>query len=366
MYSPSTLLAIDYLTDTRMDILAAALLAGLILIMIVAAKLSGGNRGTAKKKRHGSLFGFGRKARRAGLNRVQIRALRSVIKRYGITDPVRLLTSEAYLDRVLSQSLRDLNHAALEEGERERRKYVLLSTKRSLSTVRSTGPRKLSTKQLQNGTELTLITDDNERFCARVVSSSQSMLGLRAMDDSYHHSFPEWAKGTPLKVTFHGREPGSLYGFRTTVLGTRRKTGTTILYLVHSDDVRHIQKRRSPRRVMDKPAYFYPVTVMQSGGKGGGARAVVARDRRHLGHLEDISAGGCALRAKVPLRTGSLIRVDFEFSPNNQVSAYGKVRSVERQGIYSLMHIMFTRVSRRHLNQILAFVYDLEGDSEEW
>jgi c-di-GMP-binding flagellar brake protein YcgR len=87
---------------------------------------------------------------------------------------------------------------------------------------------------------------------------------------------------------------------------------------------------------------------------------MVQASRRLLGHLLDISAGGCSISSLTPLPAGSLCKVEFEIRRQNRIVVFGKVMRLrgqqsERGGV---MHLMFTSVSSQHLNQIYSFVYD--------
>ena len=60
---------------------------------------------------------------------------------------------------------------------------------------------------------------------------------------------------------------------------------------------------------------------------------------------------------------GGLIKIDFETNRGVPVTSYGKVVGMRREEIMGyIMNIMFTRVSRKNLNSINAFVYEY-GDA---
>jgi hypothetical protein len=103
------------------------------------------------------------------------------------------------------------------------------------------------------------------------------------------------------------------------------------------------------------------VTVITVGrGRKAKKQAFVNKNRRIFGRFEDLSAGGCAIRTQVPLSAGNILKVDFEGADGAPVSVFGKVRGVDRSRARGrLMHIMFTRVSRKNLNQIQSYVYGL-------
>jgi c-di-GMP-binding flagellar brake protein YcgR len=169
-----------------------------------------------------------------------------------------------------------------------------------------------------------------------------------------------WRKGTPLQLSVV-TDNERLYTFRTKVIGYNTARGASIMFVEHANNIKQTQKRRSPRREYDHPCYFYPVTVISVGrGRKARKQAFVNKGRRIYGRFEDLSAGGCAIRTQVPLTVGSILKVDFETVDGTPISVFGKVRHVDRvRARGRLMHIMFTRVSRKNLNQIQSYVYGL-------
>jgi c-di-GMP-binding flagellar brake protein YcgR len=107
--------------------------------------------------------------------------------------------------------------------------------------------------------------------------------------------------------------------------------------------------------------FFWPVFIMNEGsGRRAKKRAFVSDERRGVGRLEDISAGGCSIRTQRPLKAGTLIKVEFETWDRTKLTAFGKVRGTQRTPLrYGVMHIMFTRVSRKNLNMIQSYVYGI-------
>lgn len=133
------------------------------------------------------------------------------------------------------------------------------------------------------------------------------------------------------------------------------------MFVEHATNIRQSQKRRSPRREYDRACYFYPVTVITVGrGKKAKKQAFVNKNRRIFGRIDDLSAGGCAIRTQGPLASGSILKVDFEAADGSPISVFGRVRGLERsRNRGRIMHIMFTRVSRKNLNRIESYVYGL-------
>jgi hypothetical protein len=58
------------------------------------------------------------------------------------------------------------------------------------------------------------------------------------------------------------------------------------------------------------------------------------------------------------MRKGTLLKIRFDLSGSNEISVFGKIRSVEPTKPFGgLMHVAFTRVSTQHLNEIQSYVY---------
>ncbi len=330
----------------------------LLGIAVVYTRMSAGTQrsgsgGTVRFSR----FAFRRAARKTGLDRFQARLLERLAREQQIAEPRRLLTSRHQLDRVIRRGLRSIESEDISETEKHQRRFNLLNLRRSFDRMQPEKGQTLeNTSQLRSGNVLTLITTTKEQFDCRLTANAESMLVLEAPRTPGGEMIV-WDKHTPLKVTFRGGD-GTLYGFKSHVVGYRKQRAAHQLFIAHSDTVRSVQKRRSPRREFRRPAYFYPIRVVQSGrGKKVRREAIVDDSRRDLGTIEDISAGGCALRARGALKKGSLIKLSFEMEKGSPVAVYGKVRGVDAGYRGNLMHVMFTRVSRANMATILEYVY---------
>ncbi len=346
------------------------ILVGVVFVALIVLGIIGSKVNTRRLDRRSSTtssprfsrYSFRRAARRAGLDRRHVRILERVARRQSLADPTRLFTSRHFLDRTIARAVRMLDAEGIGDAEREERKYELLSVRRALDQVQTGNLDRFErTGQLRSGTSLTLITDDKSQYDCPLLTNSDSFLAVEA-PKTYAGETLVWDKGTPLKVTFRG-DDGTLYGFRSSVLGYRKQRARHQLFIAHSDKIRSVQKRKSPRREFRRPAYFFPVRVVQSGsGRSAKRQAVVEANRRDLGNIEDISAGGCALRARTALKKGSLIKISFEMERGRPVTAFGKIRGTDRGFRGSLMHVMFTRVSRDQMNRILSYVYGYTDD----
>ena len=329
----------------------------LIVIGVIAALIN--NRAGGAGGRRTRTGGVTRQAKKMGLGAEQIRALKELVRSLGLQNPSRLLTNSAYLSHALRRRIEQLDIADLPEAERERQKSMLFSVKRAIENA-TTNVRVLpSSRHITVGQPVTIRTAEGEQRESTVASNVHNGLGL-AVPPGRRGARSNYAKGTPLQVSFVD-DSNRLYSFRTRVIGYNNARGASVMFADHASNIRQTQKRRSPRREYDRPCYFYPVTVLTTGrGRKQKTQAFVNKNRRIFGRFEDLSAGGCAIRTQVPLPKGDILKIDFENADGTPVSVYGMVRAVERQRARGrLMHIKFTRVSRKHLNQIQSYVYGL-------
>jgi hypothetical protein len=327
-----------------------------VAIITVAAILStrrGGKRGAS------ATGGLRRQARKIGLDRDQMRALRRLVAGLSLQNPERLLSNSAYLNHALRRRIDQIDVADDSEPIREREKSLLFSVKRAIQNSGAQLRSLPSSRQIRIGQMVRVHTDDGHSYESQVATNVHNGLGVEVPYERRAGSLT-WKKGTPLQVSFVV-EPDRMYSFKTRVVGYNNARGASVMYLEHAANIRQSQKRRSPRREYDRPCYFYPVTVVSVGrGRKAKKQAFVNKNRRIFGRFEDLSAGGCAIRTQVPLSAGSILKVDFEAADGTPISVFGRVRSIDRsRGRGRLMHIMFTRVSRKNLNQIQSYVYGL-------
>ncbi|MFQ3547761.1 MAG: PilZ domain-containing protein, partial [Termitinemataceae bacterium] len=86
-------------------------------------------------------------------------------------------------------------------------------------------------------------------------------------------------------------------------------------------------------------------------------------DRRSLGTILDISAGGCAIKSAAALSAGSYLKIEFDDEQDKSHAALGRVIRTNKTGtIGGIMHIQFVKIPRKTLNAINAMVYEYSQD----
>lgn len=343
--------------DPTTTYIGLAIFLFLISIAVVAAIVNNRRRGTVRSGKV-SKGGFRRHAKRAGLYPSHVRLLERLIKSQSINAPYRLLDGGPYLNNAIRNELTELAAAQLSEAERENQKNMLFQIKSILDAARQSANVISSSRNLRIGQDVRLVLEGGGgAYDTTILSNLANMFGVEIPRDGEGAPIRP-AKGIRAQLTFI-RDNNRVYRFITRVRGSHTMRGRGVLFFEQVNDIKEVQKRKSPRKEFGKPAYFYPVEIVESGtGRKRTREAVVQRSRNYLGRIEDISAGGCRLRAQRPLKKGTLIKVEFQSEQRTPISVFGKVRSVDSNGSYGGdMHIMFTKVSQKHLNEIMSFVY---------
>jgi c-di-GMP-binding flagellar brake protein YcgR len=331
---------------------------GVIVAIGVLAALINSRRGGGAKK-GGPRGGLNRQAKKLGLTSDQRKALKNLVIGLGLQNPDRILSNPTYMNHALRRRIEQLDMSDDPEPQREQEKSLLFSVKRSVQNSSVKLRVMPSSRQIRIGQLVTIHTTEGTAHETMVASNVHNGLGIEVPYERRTGSM-NWKKGTQLQVGFVA-DQDRMYTFRTKVVGHNKVGGASIVFLEHAANIAQSQKRRSPRREYDHPCYYYPVTVISVGkGRKAKKQAFVNKNRRIFGRFEDLSAGGCAIRTQIPLTAGSILKVDFEAADGTSISVFGRVRGVDRSRARGrLMHIMFTRVSRKNLNQIQSYVYGL-------
>lgn len=343
-------------SDTTTTVIGVAVFALFMLFLITAGARGSGS---TKKSRGIGKRAFKKAAHSRGLNRQQVQLLLDLAKQSG-SKPESLLQNSAVLDSSLKKAFSALEHDPNLKVDKEVRKLELYRIKQRLERSGGGPGNYGSTSQLKLGQALTVQDEGGERYRSKLNGNLQKNISLTVPLDRRGGQI-RWKKWTKLKI-FFWRPNGQGYSFETKVLGYNQLKGVSSLFVQHSSKIRKEQQRKFRRRDMNRPAYFYPIRVVSSGtGKHSQKKAVVEHRRSTLGTLLDISAGGCALRSNYPLAGGELVKLEFD-SGNGQVTVFGKVRSINKvRPIGGIMHIQFTRLSRKNLNKINSYIYGFEG-----
>jgi c-di-GMP-binding flagellar brake protein YcgR len=343
--------------DPKDNIIAISVIAGFLVLFLgwalVTMRISD-KPGTYSRRT------FRKRAKKLGLSKEHIVFLEKIIKETKFLSPNRALENSGAVDSLLRKGMSAIEgQENISVQEKEHRKHLIYEIKQTIEANSQQYKIISSTLSLPINTEVTIRTKDGKTYDSFVTSNMQSMIGMECPACSERGKEYPWPKAEELGIVFI-RGGLEVYAFKTKVLGYKRVRGVISVFVEHGKNLKQIQKRRSKRKDISRPALFYPVEIVESGkGRKAVRQAMVNNNRRVLGSLQDISAGGCAIMTKNPLPRASLVKVDFETIRGKPVTAYGKVKgmsSVPPRG--GIMHVQFTNLTRLNLNKIRDYVYE--------
>ena len=339
---------------------AAGVFVGFILFLVIANKASGGSTssGSGSKRKKFSKGAFRRKARSLGLGRYQIGTLENLIKRYPVRNPFALLSNLGQLDSLFKKAIVSIEGQGASEQVRESQKLTLFRIRQKIEQNYQKKTLFTGTKQIRIGQAFVLTPESGGRYQSKIVSNLKDALGVQIPVNNVGQQV-RWKKWSRVMV-FFWRPNGQGYTFHSKVAGYSELKGVSSLLLSHTNQIIQAKQRKYRRKNMEKPAFFYPVKILTQGlGKNVQKRAFVETNRYTLATMLDISGGGCSIKTSYPLGQGELIKVEFESGKRNAISFFGKVKHMRRIKPYGgIMHIMFTRISKKYLNKINSYVYN--------
>lgn len=355
-------------SDTTSTIIAIAVFGVFVLFLVVAGMRgtqtsAGGGGGGGKKRAKFNKRKFRRYAANRGLTRQEALTLEDIIRRNNVYSPYSLLNNTPALDSNLRKTINEIEESGLEENLREAKKLTLYRIKQKVERSTKGVKPPSSSRQLKVGQAVSLSVN-NVRYQTKITSNLEKSFGIELPKDKTGTEI-RWRKWTKAQIYFW-RPNGQSFSFDTKIVGYNVIRGISSVFLQHSESIKEAQQRRYRRKPIERPAYIYPIRIITSGfGKNSSRKAIVDKNRGNLATLIDISAGGCAMRSSYPLNRGELLKVEFETENRQKVTVFGKVMGMTKTyPTGGIMHIMFTRVSRSHMNHINSFIYSFEQARE--
>lgn len=212
-----------------------------------------------------------------------------------------------------------------------------------------------NTKLLKEGQELYYF-DSNQKYVFKVETNEKNGIYLsmpKGMENSP-------AKPNPLnkiKLTFNGKN-GVSYGFITRLVRYEKQADESeLLYITHTSNLKPVQRRMTKRVQVNSPCMFYATSKTTDRQ---GHPHFKDKEHSYKGIIGDISASGCKLICKIPIKVGQYIAISYDLHGKISGHVAGTIvmtnKSPESEGLY-ILHIKFLEISEKEKNQINAFAY---------
>jgi len=326
-----------------------------VLAFVIASRRTSAGKRTKIRTAGTGWNNFYQLAKLRNLSKNETEILKRLVVNYGLTKPALIFTSTNILDGCIQRAIRRIS---IQEIKGESKDDIInMYYKLRNKIVRSKGLRGISTtRDIQVGTKLRVQVLNYGNYWTSVNKNEPDYIGIIIPVMSPGKSVP-WNR-KKVRCSFW-KEGDAVYEFETRVSDVLIDDETQSICLKHTDRIKRIQKRLYPRKNVRLPVLFSRLRVIEEGGK---KKAVVERKDSHWGTIVDISVGGMSIETIIPFDKDNYLRMEFEIRENYKVVAVGKVRRIERNPAQKnwIMHIQFTKIDKRHRNEIFAILYNYQ------
>jgi c-di-GMP-binding flagellar brake protein YcgR len=349
--------AFQITTPTTAQVIILVIVVFVIVIgLYIASRASSPGRKRGGGQAAGSGWhSFYHIAKTRGLGKQETEMLRRLVQECRLARPSLVFTSLHVLDSCIQRQVRRLSLREVQGESRDdliNRYYRLrnrVARARSADGV-------ASTRAIPVGSRVRVMVQNHGSFTLTVNLNNEDCLGVSIPTLPPGRSIA-WDKKR-VKLSFW-RENDAAYMFFTRVEDMIINDEVQSICLRHSDRPTRVQKRLYPRKSVRLPVFFTRVRVIEEGGR---KKAVVDRKDTHWGTIIDISVGGLSIETTIPFNKNNYLRSEFELREDYKVVAFGKVKRIEQHRVTKnwIMHIQFTKIDKKHKNEIFALLYNYQ------
>ena len=263
-------------------------------------------------------------------------------------------TINAVLKKIYLGISENVSNLSVDEIENKKHTLFMIITnielaKRSLSVL-------TSTLALTEGLPISYITGSNTHNKTRIIENNKYGLCLAVATSS----IGELIKPAPLSSIrlYFELTGGIAYMIETQVIRYQYRNGKTELVLMHSNNLNFHQKRKYRRKNVDLKAVFQAVDLIHD--KESGKKTFSVRDKKYVAEIVNISAGGCRLRIKNPIKAGQNLQISSILETGKSFSACGIIINLKKniESDVFILYILFIRMNKQSQNAIFEFIYD--------
>jgi hypothetical protein len=132
---------------------------------------------------------------------------------------------------------------------------------------------------------------------------------------------------------------------------------------VVSSRVKTMARRKFRRKQIVIQCFYYSIRIEETKIRFKKIQKMIVSRKRITGIIMNISIGGCAMKASVPVPAGSRLKIEINYSRERGMAVIGQVLRINQSGSTgTVMHIKFLKVPRRTWNVINAVVFDYNDD----
>ena len=290
-----------------------------------------------------------------GLDRAQTKLLEYVFRNGAVSDPERVMENTVLMDRHFKRAYRAIEKNSITDEEAQERLTKLFSLRNVIEVA--AGAHDSSPPRLSENTPAVLIID-RDNYPVKIMSSRGHNVVTEIPRNSLG-SPVRIGKRTNVTLSFFTKSSNgfSLSGQVAGILDTDRGTG---LQITHTGKAKPLIKRMYRRKQVSIKCEFFLVRIFESAEKKRPPKLLLD-NRKFLGMVLDISAGGCAIKTSVPIQAGSRLKILIDHDDGQFITVLGQIIRTNRSGAAgTILHTKFLKVPRRAFNSINAMVYEYD------
>lgn len=293
---------------------------------------------------------FNQTALNIGLSKGQVKEIKSLLARSGITKPFLIFSDASILDKVIAENISGLEMSKVSDLEKEKSILNLFEIKRIIHNHfldMSEGVR--STQEIESNQLLNLKLPGVGNFFSIVIVNDKKNLICSIPEVKDPMSIP-W-KDKIVEVYFW-RFNDAGYVFNTEIENVVYNKRMQVLVLAHKNNIKRIQRREYPRRKCRFNSKFFKFSL--STNEAG--KPVILLGRTQFGVVIDVSPGGLSLASDEVLPKNQSVKMEVTIGEDLMI-AYGTIiNAVKKKNMY-IMHIQFQRITDHNKNIIYRYVY---------
>ena len=304
-----------------------------------------------------NVFSFRHIASSYGLNRDQIKLLEAVFKNNGVTDPERVLKDPTLLDRHFKRAFNTIEKNYTSDEDTQERLANLFSLRNVLDGFPAAG--KANPASIPENTPA-ILASGRESYPVKILTSRNQSV-VTEIPRNVLGSPIRLVKGAPVSLSFFTKASngfsfdGKINGF----VNTDHGQGVQI---AHTGKMKPLVKRQFHRRHIDVRCEFSPVRLEVYGKGRKKTSKLIVENKKFTGIVDNLSAGGCAMKSAAPIQAGSRLKIKIDNDENYPINILGQVLRSNKSGARTVFHIKFLKVPRRAFNSISVLVFGYNDD----
>lgn len=241
-----------------------------------------------------------------------------------------------------------------EKGFTEDKLFDFFMLRGKMEKARSHTAKLSSTKNILEETTIFYINKEREQFPFTLVKNDKNFLKLEI--PGFFENYPHKPKELERILFTFKSSVGMTYNFVSRVIRYEKNEDKLYMYIAHSHNLNTQAHRQYQREFINDSCTFSSVSVINQKKEN----VYVTSPKKFPAQLKNISAGGCCIHTKLPIKENQLICIFFPSLGINEMTI-GQIRHTRKagDGIYAL-HIQFIKINKSVMNQIFAFVYKFE------